>query len=109
MRVVVYPHLLEIGGSQLNAVELAGAVRDLGHEVIVFGQPGPLVERIAELGLEFVAAPRPRGRPAPRVMLALNELVRRRAVDVVHGYEWTAASEAYWGPRARLGVPAVHS
>ena len=26
---------MEIGGSQLNAAQLAGAVRDRGHEVIV--------------------------------------------------------------------------
>jgi glycosyltransferase involved in cell wall biosynthesis len=59
------------------------------------------------LELAFVAAPRPRGRPAPRVMRALCELVERRGVDVVHGYEWTTALEAYWGPRTRHGVPAV--
>ena len=35
MRVLVYPHSMEIGGSQLNAVELGGAVRDLGHDVVV--------------------------------------------------------------------------
>jgi glycosyltransferase involved in cell wall biosynthesis len=40
-------------------------------------------------------------------MRALCELVQRRAVQLVHGYEWTAALEAYWGPRARSGVPAV--
>ena len=107
MKVVVYPHRLEIGGSQLNAIELAGAVRDLGHEAIVFGQPGGLVERVREMGLEFVAAPQPRGRPAPKVMRALRRLVSERGVDVVHGYEWTTALEAYFGPRARHGVPAV--
>jgi len=107
MRIVVYPHVLEIGGSQLNAIELAAGVRDLGHEVVVFGQRGPLEERIDELDLEFVEAPRPRGRPSPRVMRALCELVDRRAMDLVHGYEWTTALEAYWGPRARCGVPAV--
>ena len=107
MRVVVYPHHLGIGGSQLNAVEIAAAVRDLGHEVIVFGQPGALTAKIAALDLEFVAAPRPRGRPSPWVMRALNRLVRKRGIDVVHGYEWTTALEAYFGPRARHGVPAV--
>ncbi len=107
MKVVVYPHRLEIGGSQLNAIELAGAVRDLGHEAIVFGQPGGLVERVRDMGLEFVAAPQPRGRPAPKVMRALRRLVSERGVDVVHGYEWTTALEAYFGPRARDGVPAV--
>lgn len=107
MRIVVYPHRLEIGGSQINAIELAGAVRDLGNDVIVFGQPGALVERVTAMGLEFVPAPQPRGRPSPKVMRALRSLVDERAVDVVHGYEWTTALEAYWGPRARDGVPAV--
>ena len=107
MKVVVYPHRMEIGGSQLNAIELGAAVAGLGHEVIVFGQPGGLVERVRELGLEFVAAPAPRGRPAPKVMRALRQLVRERGVDVVHGYEWTTALEAYWGPRMLDGVPAV--
>ena len=107
MRIVVYPHRLEIGGSQINALELAGAVHALGHEVIVFGQPGQLVERVTQMGLEFVPAPRPRGRPSPKVMRALRGLVGERGVHVVHGYEWTTALEAYWGPRARDGVPAV--
>src|SRR5205807_398251 len=35
MRIIVYPHAMEIGGSQLNAIQLAGAVRDRGHEVVV--------------------------------------------------------------------------
>jgi glycosyltransferase involved in cell wall biosynthesis len=107
VKIVAYPHVLELGGSQLNAIELAAGVRDLGHEVIVFGQPGALEHRIGELGLEFVAAPKPRGRPSPNVMSALADLVRTRGIDVVHGYEWTTAVEAYWGARFRLGVPAV--
>lgn len=107
MRVVVYPHRLEIGGSQINAIELAGAVQALGHEVIVFGQPGGLVERVTAMGLEFVRAPAPRGRPSPKVMRALRRLVSERDVEIVHGYEWTTALEAYWGPRAHAGVPAV--
>lgn len=105
MRVLVYPHRLEIGGSQINAIELAAAVRDLGHDVLVFGQPGALVERIGDLGLEYVAAPSPRGRPSPSVMRAIARLVRRRGIDVVHGYEWTTALEAYWGAPRR--VPTV--
>ena len=43
MKVLVYPHSMEVGGSQLNAVQVAGAVRDRGHEVIVISEPGPLV------------------------------------------------------------------
>ncbi len=40
-------------------------------------------------------------------MRALGRLVEERGADLVHGYEWTTALEAYWGPRARRGVPAV--
>lgn len=107
MKIVVYPHVLELGGSQLNAVELAAAVRDLGHDVVVFGQPGALVDRVRELGVEFVASPDPGRRPSWSVMAALVELVRHRGIDVVHGYEWTAGLEAFAGPHLRLGTPAV--
>ncbi len=88
MRIVVYPNDLGIGGSQLNAIELAAAVRDLGHEVVVFGRAGALNARIAELGLEFIDAPPQGRRPSPTTASALRELVRTRKIDVIHGYEW---------------------
>ena len=108
MKVVVYPHRLEIGGSQLNAIELAGAVRDLGHEVIVFGQPGGArrAHRRAWSSSSWPRRSRAGGR-RPRSCGRCDRLVAERGVDVVHGYEWTTALEAYWGPRARDGVPAV--
>lgn len=34
MRSLVYPHELAMGGSHVNAFELAGAVRDLRHEAV---------------------------------------------------------------------------
>src|SRR5258708_6418583 len=33
MKIIVYPHAMEIGGPELHAVPLAGAVRGGGHEV----------------------------------------------------------------------------
>jgi hypothetical protein len=35
VKVLVYPHVMEIGGSQLNAIEIAAAVRNRGHEVVI--------------------------------------------------------------------------
>ncbi len=104
MRLCVYPHDLGIGGSQLNAIDLAAAVRDLGHEVVVFGRPGPLEARIAERGLEFVAAPESHVRPGPTVVRALRRLVHDRGIDIVHGYEWPPIIDASC---AVLGTPAV--
>ena len=51
LNVLVYPHAMEVGGSQLNAIELAAAVRDLGNEVTVLSDDGPLVQRVRELDL----------------------------------------------------------
>jgi glycosyltransferase involved in cell wall biosynthesis len=107
MRIIVYPHAMEIGGSQLNAIQLAGAVRDRGHEVIVVAEPGPLVDVVRELGLEHVPIPERRRRPSLGVAALLTSLVRERSVDIVHGYEWPPAVEAFYGPRLRLGTPVM--
>jgi glycosyltransferase involved in cell wall biosynthesis len=98
MRIMVYPHAMEIGGSQLNALALAGAVSDLGHEVVVFSHPGVLGQRVRELGLEHVEIPADRRRPSVATSLELAREVRRRRVDIVHGYEWPPAIEACFGP-----------
>jgi glycosyltransferase involved in cell wall biosynthesis len=107
MRILVYPHSMEIGGSQLNAVELAGAVRDLGHDVIVLSEPGPLVERVRNMGLEHLELPPDRRRPSLKVVGTLVRLVRERRVDVVHGYEWPPVVEAFFGPGLRHRTPVV--
>jgi glycosyltransferase involved in cell wall biosynthesis len=107
MRVLVYPHAMEIGGSQLNAVQLAGAVRDRGHEVIVLSEPGPLVDRVRAMDLEHVEIPLNRRRPSPEVLAKLIGVVRSSRIDVVHGYEWPPVVEAFFGPGLRLRTPVV--
>jgi glycosyltransferase involved in cell wall biosynthesis len=91
LHVVVYPHAMAMGGSQLNAIELAGAVRDLGHEVTVVSEEGPLLATVAELGLPHVPLPAHRRRPSPATVRRLRRLVRERDVDILHGYEWPPA------------------
>jgi glycosyltransferase involved in cell wall biosynthesis len=107
MKVLVCPHSLEIGGSQSNAIELAGRVREQGLDVVVFGQPGPLLSRIEQLGLDYVAASKPSVRPTPRLVAQLRRVVRQLDVDVVHAYEWPPALEATLGCLALDGVPVV--
>ena len=103
MKVLVYPHDLGMGGSQLNAVELAAGVRDLGHEVVVYGRPGVLVQRVHELGLRFVESPPPGRRPSPSVVHHLRHLVLDEGVDLLHGYEWPPILECR---AAALATPA---
>ncbi len=107
MRILVYPHDLNMGGSQTNAIELAAAVSRLGHECIVFGRRGSLCERIEELGLEFVESPEPGRRPSLRIARALRQLVIDREIDIVHGYEWPPGMEAAMATEMLPDVAAV--
>lgn len=103
----MYPHHMGIGGSQLNAIEIAAQVRELGHEVCVFGRPGPLVSTVERLGLDFLPAPSPRRRPSPAVVGELNRVVRDRRIDVLHGYEWPPALECQLAALRHPGTVAI--
>ncbi len=109
MRVVVSPNSMEIGGSQLNAVEIAERLHRRGHHVVVFAPDnGELVTRVTSTGVIFEPAPaRPRIRPSPAVMRALLRVVVRHRIQLVHGHEWPPILEAYYGPFLRHGVVPV--
>lgn len=107
MKVLFYPHSMEIGGSQLNALQLAGGVRKRGHEVIVLSEPGPLVERVRRMGLEHIEIPERRRQPSGSVMRTIGRLVRKRGIDVVHGHEWPPIVEAFLGARIPHGTAVV--
>jgi glycosyltransferase involved in cell wall biosynthesis len=108
MRVLVFPASLGLGGSQFNAVEIARAIGERGHEVTIFGPDGALRQVIDAAGLPFVAAPpRPKVRPSPSVMRRLTATVRRLDIDIVHGYEWPPILEAAYGPYVRHGTAVV--
>lgn len=109
MRVIVYPHELIIGGSPINAIDLAATVADLGHEVLIYGVPGPLIDYIEEKGLRFVPAHPLKYRPAPTRILELARLARREHIDLVHAYEWPPCLDAYYGPHLLEGVPVICS
>jgi glycosyltransferase involved in cell wall biosynthesis len=107
MRILVQPHDLAIGGSQLNAIDLAVAMRDRGHDVVLFGNDGVLVDTIRELGFTYVEAPHVSHRPGRAVHDALLRLIDERGLQVLHGYEWPPALDALLAARSRPGVAPV--
>jgi phosphatidylinositol alpha-mannosyltransferase len=107
MNIVVYVHSMEIGGSQSNAIEIAEATQALGHQVILLAEDGALSPMAERAGLEHIRIKEHRRRPSPGVMGHLTHLVRQRNIDLVHGYEWPPAIDAWLGPHRARGTPVI--
>lgn len=100
MKIMVFAHHMEVGGSQTNAIELAATLRDLhGHDVVLFAAPGPMVEFAKSKGLRFIPAPRNETAPilpTLRIMRTLREVVRRERPDLVHVWDWWRCIDAFY-------------
>ena len=107
MRILVSPHELSIGGSQINAIDLAASMIEAGHEAIIYGVRGPLVSYIEELGVPFIAARELRYRPAPSRIAQLTSIARRERIDIIHAYEWPPCLDAYFGAHLLGHTPLV--
>lgn len=107
MKILVYPHQLAMGGSQITAIELAAAVRDRGHGVTVTAPQGVLTSMIEDLELDYVPTPVITDFPSPRTASHLAQLSRRIGADVVHAYEWRPAIEATFGPHLFRRTPLL--
>lgn len=107
MRVLVYPAMMEIGGSQLNALELAEGVKQRGHSVTLFAPQGALVPKALRMGLDYVQAPVEDAFPSARNVVKLCDLVRTQRIDILHAYEWGPSLELAFGPHLLLGTPLV--
>jgi glycosyltransferase involved in cell wall biosynthesis len=118
-RILVGLHHLELGGSQLNALDLAVAMRERGHEVAAFGthegaEPGPVADlvRAAGLPLTLVRARQVTARGAvlrPAVARALSRTVAEQRIELVHSYEFPLNLDSFYGPHLRHGVPLVYT
>ncbi|QHC60253.1 glycosyltransferase [Rathayibacter sp. VKM Ac-2760] len=107
MRILICLHTLEVGGSQLNAIELAGRMTALGHRAVVYGPDGDLRPMVAELGLDWEEAPEKGPRLSLRSAARLRRIVRERRIDLIHAYEWAPTMDAAFGPYLLDGVPVV--
>jgi L-malate glycosyltransferase len=108
MKILVFPHRLEVGGTQVNAIDLAAALRDIHHhEVVMFATPGPMVSLVEKKGLRFLPAPDARFHPAPARMRALAETVRREKPDLLHVWDWWQCIDAYYTVHLRLRIPMI--
>lgn len=108
MRILVHLNSLELGGTQINAVDFAGALRARGVESLLVG------DRASQRGgpslLDIAAAKGVRVKPydaAPGVFAHARQLTRFAddfGADLVHVYgSWGGGRPTFWGP-ARWGA-----
>lgn len=108
MKLLVFAHRLELGGTQVNAIELASELRDgHGFDVVFHATEGPALGLVREAGLRYVPAPDARLHPSPARMRALRALVREESPDLIHVWDWWQALEAYWAVHVTQGVPLI--
>lgn len=108
MRVLVTPHNFEIGGSQINALELACAVgRTPGFDVILYAPDGELADRARRTGLELHTSVLREHAPSLSRIREVSRLVVRRGVDLVHAYEWAPTVDAAMGVAWTRGIPVL--
>ena len=108
MRVLIFGHRLEVGGTQVNTIELSSFIRDHhNHDVLLFAAPGPMLDMVHKKNLSFVAAPDVRLHPSPIRMQALRATVKQFRPDIIHAWDWWQALEAYYGVHLPMGVPVL--
>jgi len=108
VKILVFGHWLEVGGTQVNAIELAASLRDrFGHEVLYFATPGPMQALVEEKGLRFLPAPAADFHPSPSRMRALHRVLRRERPDVLHAWDWWQCLDAYYVAHLLHRVPMV--
>lgn len=110
MKVLVFAHRLEVGGTQTNAIELAATLRDAHNfEMVLFATPGPMVRLIEQKGLRFLPAPDAYFHPSWRRMQALRRAVRKERPALLHVWDWWQCVDAYYSVHLAMRVPMIVS
>lgn len=113
--VLVQVHNLELGGTQINAVDLAKAVEAHGFRSVLFGplntlpKSGPSVLELARARGVHLEGYWPAHSLVSRAA-ALNARAKAVGADIVHVYSTLGDPRtAYWGPCLAGSRPLVHT
>ena len=85
VKILCVPKNLEVGGSQINALQMAVALAQRGHEVIIASSPGPLTSQLGDEGVLVTEIPPAESRWGR--LAALSRLKREHEPEVIHAYE----------------------
>ena len=115
-RILVGVNQLDLGGCQLNALDLATGMRNRGHEVEILaahtGSLGPMADIVRDRGIGLTLAEHPLDRPGRfpfrrSIAEALTHRARQMKADLLHAYEYPLILDAFYGPSRSLDTPLV--
>jgi hypothetical protein len=102
VKVLVQVNSLELGGSQINAVDLAAAVRELGYDSVLIGPSDslPVGPSLFDVAADRKVHLETFERPTTTLGGArdLSRLARAHRAELVHVYGTWSIRWAYWGP-----------
>ncbi|HET7487646.1 MAG TPA: glycosyltransferase family 4 protein [Acidimicrobiales bacterium] len=111
--ILVCLNHLELGGSQLNAIDFATCMAERGHQVACFapftGQPGPLAALLQARGIPLEQSKRRKHVPGVSTadVAEIRSVARRHGADLLHAYEFPMFMAAYYGAHLVDGRPLV--
>jgi len=108
MKIMVFAHRLDVGGTQVNAIELTQYLRDTcGHDVVVFATPGPMNPFLEQKGLRYIPAPDASVHPSMPRMRALQQAIAEEQPDLLYVWDWPQCLDAFYSVYATKRVPMV--
>jgi len=108
VKVLVFAHRLEIGGTQHNAIELAATLRDRhGFEPVLYAEPGPAAQLAHDRGVRLIPAPAAGVHPSPARGRGLRAAVRQERPDLVHVWDWPQCLDAYYSVHVPWRTPLL--
>jgi L-malate glycosyltransferase len=109
MKALLFLDEFIIGGTLVNAIEIAATLRDIHHyDVVLYAAPGPMVKVAEERGIRVVLAPLPPlAHPSPKRVRALHEVVTREHPDVIWAWDPMPCLDAYCAAHLFKHIPLV--
>lgn len=107
MKVMQVLPSLNVGGVERGVIDLARAMKRLGHETVVVSSGGELVDQLHKIGCTHYTLPvHKKSLLSLSLVPKLAALIRQENIDVVHGRSRVPAWIAWLAAR-RTGVPFV--
>lgn len=107
MKILVFAHRLEIGGTQTIAIDLAAAVRGLGIDPVLYAAAGPAVGGAESKGLRVIEGLDAKRHPSLARIRHLAHTIRAERPDLVHAWDWPQVVDALYATSMARRPPVL--